>query len=225
VAVFDLYSYPGTSEVPAGEEIVQAAFRPAGGEWQKPVTLSPRCSLTAFSDHPQVAVDPAGDAVATWRCRLAGTERIVLQAARMSPAGGWQAPVTLAEKEKEQGNETLGAPVLALDSHGDAFAAWTAGGYYAGESEMAYRPADGGWQAPETIDATGGEPVLAVNARGDAWALVHQDEGFAAAYRPHGGSWQAPTEVAPRGQSGPYAPDLAVDSQGDAVAVWWEYKG
>lgn len=61
--------------------VVEAARRPAGGEWSEPVDLSERGEAW----HPQVAVDPAGNATAAWS-RKDGTSWIV-QARGLDAAG------------------------------------------------------------------------------------------------------------------------------------------
>ena len=71
--------------------IVQAAARPAGGSFGAPVDLSVAGGNALV---PQVAIDPAGDAVAVWT-RFNGSNVIVQAAAR--PAGGsFGAPVDLS---------------------------------------------------------------------------------------------------------------------------------
>ena len=64
-----------------GGRVVEAARRPAGGEWSEPVDLS------AGGDawNPQIAVDPAGNATAAWS-RKDGTSWIV-QARGLDAAG------------------------------------------------------------------------------------------------------------------------------------------
>ena len=219
VAVFAVYSYPGTSEIPADDEVVQAAVRPAGGSWQKAVNLSSGCEISAFSMNPHLAVAASGEVVASWRCQAAGTKRIMAQAAYMPTGGGWQAPVNLAEATQEGGKETLSSPNVVLDSQGNAFTGWS----YDGTSEVAYRPAGDSWQTSTDIAEAGGTPELAVDGQGNAYALVTQNEELAIADRPSGSTWQAPVEIAPKdSEGGPYQPELAVDSQGEAVVIWWQ---
>ena len=222
VAVFAVYSYPGTREIPADDEVVEAAVRPAGGSWQKAVNLSSGCEISGFSLNPHLAVDANGDAVANWRCHTAGTKQILAQAAYMPAGGGWQAPVNLAEAIEEGGKETLSSPNVVLDSQGNGFAGWS----YNGTSEAAYRPAGDSWQTSTDIAEGGGTPELAVDGQGDAYALVDQNEQLAIAERPSGSGWQAPVEIAPKdSEGGPYQPELAVDSQGEAVVIWWQDDG
>lgn len=64
-----------------GSRVVEAARRPAGGEWSEPVDLS----KPGEAWNPQVAVDPAGNATAAWS-RKDGTSWIV-QARGLDAAG------------------------------------------------------------------------------------------------------------------------------------------
>jgi len=45
---------------------VQAAMRPAGGDFSKPVNLSPAFRETAFTATPDVAISPSGSAIVVW---------------------------------------------------------------------------------------------------------------------------------------------------------------
>ena len=64
-----------------GGRVVEAARRPARGEWSEPIGLSPRGDAW----NPQIAVDPAGNATAAWS-RKDGTSWIV-QARGLDAAG------------------------------------------------------------------------------------------------------------------------------------------
>jgi sugar lactone lactonase YvrE len=205
-------------------ETVQAAVRPAGGSWEAPVDLSAACEPNPFTSHPQLALDAKGDLLAAWRCYKSGH---VSEQTAWRPAGrSWQASVALAEAAEECPGglcrETLGALRIAMDPAGEAFAGWVG---KEGASQVAFRSTDESWQAPVAIAAGGGGPQLAVDGNGNAYALVDHNEGLAVAYRPAAGGWQAPVQVVSRDrEGGPYAPQLAVDAQGDEVLVWsgWE---
>ena len=77
--------------------VVQAATLPAGGTWQTPVDLS-EAGLDAGS--PDVALNPAGDAVVTWSAAasaIVGSKSAVIQATVRPTGGTWQAPVDISE--------------------------------------------------------------------------------------------------------------------------------
>ncbi len=200
--------------------IVQAALRPAGGVWQAPANLSgPGENATA----PRVALDPQGNAVAVWS-RSNGTT-FVVQASQLPAGGTWQPPVDLSVPEFG------GDQRVALDPQGNATAVWDR---YDGTNfivQAALRPAGGTWQAPVDLSQPGQDaspPQLAVDPRGNAipiWVRYDGNHFIAqAAVHPAAGSWQTPVDLSTPGQSA-LDPQVAVDPQGDAVAVWDRSNG
>ena len=201
--------------------IVQAALRPAGGAWQAPIDLSVP-GQDAFD--AVVALDAQGVATAVWD-RFNGSNHIVQAAIR--PWGGvWQAPVDLSVAGGD-----AGIPQVALDAHGDATAVWIRSDGTNYIVQAAIRPAGGTWQAPVDLSVPGQEarePGIAVNAQGDATAIWRRSNGtnyiVQSATRPAGSTWQAPVDLSVAGQSA-LGPRVAVDSQGDATAVWQRPNG
>ena len=201
--------------------IVQAALRPAGGAWQAPVDMSAP-GQDAFD--AVVVLDAQGVATAVWD-RFNGSNHIVQAAIR--PSGGvWQAPVDLSVA----GGDAV-IPQVALDAHGDATAVWIRSNGTNYIVQAAIRPAGGTWQAPVDLSVPGHEarePGIAVNAQGDATAVWRRSNGtdyiVQAAIHPAGGTWQAPVDLSATGQSA-LGPQVAVDSQGDATAVWQRPNG
>jgi hypothetical protein len=144
---------------------------------------------------------------------------------------GWLPPVDLSEPA-----EHTGAPQVVLDSEGDATAVWDRWDGSQTVVESAYRPAGEGWEAPVDISATelsggvavaGGSaqsPRIAVDGAGDVtvvferWAvggIVVQS-----AERPAGGAWTVPVGLDEPVNSANPEPWVAVDTAGDAIAVW-----
>jgi hypothetical protein len=194
------------------------------GGWLAPVDLS------AGQIDPQVAVDGQGNAVAVWASSNA-TNDIVQAAAR--PAGGaWQAPTT-----PSTAGQNAEAPQVAVDGQGNAVAVWERhipanDGGTDSIVQAAARPAGGAWQAPVNLSAAGRDafiPQVAVDGQGDAVAVWTSFDSSAtaivqAAARPAGGAWQAPVNLSAAGQNA-QNPQVAVDGQGNAVAVWPGFDG
>jgi hypothetical protein len=218
-AVWEAYS----SSVPEGDAhfSIQAAFRPAGGTWQAPVDLSP--VEAPGSVHPSLAVDAQGDEMVTWN-RAEGPGGGPVQAVFRPAGGAWQAPVDVT-----QGNEWGDFSQVSFDKQGNALAMWQGDGL-----QSAFRPAGGTWQPPAIVgsELVGGSD-FAVDGRGDAVAVWDSwTEGFLshrvvqAAFKSAGGEWQTPVDLSgePRGEDWRwepyYGPQVAIDEQGDAVAVW-----
>jgi hypothetical protein len=197
----------------ADETAIQAASRPAGGDWQAPVDVS-EPSVTASDEEPWVAADERGDVTAVWK-----REGVVQSALR--PAGeGWQAPVDVSEP----GVEAL-TPQAAADAAGDATAVWMIEVEGRLLPRTAYRPAGGDWGAPTDIadGEEGGDPQIALDAHGDTLVVWTGNGGGGAAlrgaYRPAGAEWQAPVAISAGGEEVQF-PRLALDAHGDALVVW-----
>ena len=153
------YRYNGTIDV------VQSAFRPAAsGIWQEPVRVS---AAGAEALQPALAMNPEGDAVATWtHVSGGGTELIIQAAMRPAASGAWQEPVSLSAKG--QGAVT---PSVSIDPQGDAVAVWDRSGIIQGAARPA---ASGSWQEPVNLSVEGEEglePKTAIDPQGNAVAV------------------------------------------------------
>jgi PKD repeat protein len=204
---------------------IQAAFRPAGGAWQGPETLSLPDGGDESAEDVSVGLDGHGDAVAVWQLYTGYT--FVVEAAYRPAGGTWQAPVYLTPEEIPG---TGRDPQVAVDEQGDAIAIWNRGGPFGGPVQESFRPAGGTWQAP--VDVTDGQygdrPQVAFDKQGEALALWsgvgrRNKEGqyeweLLSSLMPAGGEWQAPVEVSAPGLAG--EPSVAVNGQGAVAAVW-----
>jgi PKD domain len=203
-------------------QMIQAAVRPAGSEtWQAPVGLS---AVGENASIPQVAVDPQGDAVVVWTGSNGGN-RIVEATTRGGVSSMWQAPVALSSSSDEASE-----PEVAIDPQGNAVAVWQTS---TGTNEIidaAFMSAGSGvWQSPVAVSIGGtsliGEfPQVALDPQGDAVAVWDQSNGSdyiveAAVRSAASGAWQVPTQLSPTGENS-YLPQVAVDPQGNAVAIW-----
>jgi hypothetical protein len=93
----------------------EVASLPLGGAWTEPITIAERLSVEGAQ--PQIAVDPAGRAMAVWTA-WDGTARAV-EAASGAVTGSWEDPVTISPP----GSWSQRAQV-AMDSAGNAAAVW-----------------------------------------------------------------------------------------------------
>jgi hypothetical protein len=201
--------------------IVQAALHPAGGSWQEPVNVS---LPGRTAELPRVAMDAAGDAVAVWE-RFNGAN-IVIQSASLPAGGKWSEPERISEKGSE-----AGAPEVASDAAGDAFALFERSNGVNEIAEVAERPAGGSWQPAVPLSPPGrdgGEAHVAVDAGGDAAAIWQLAGGphliIEAATRAAGGAWGAPVELSAPEATGT-SPHIALAGPADALAVWTLAEG
>ena len=173
---------------------------------------------------PQVAVDPAGDAVAVWS-RSDGANEIVQAASR--PAGGaWTGAVDLSVAGRDAVE-----PAVAIDSAGNAVAVWSRSNGSRTVVQTATMAAAGGWSAP--IDLSNAEsnaeaPQVAVAPNGEAvivWSLFNgANQIVQAASRPAGGTWTGAVDLSVAGRDA-VEPAVTIDSAGNAVAVWSRSDG
>jgi hypothetical protein len=207
---------------------IESSTRSSGGIWSPPVTLS---ANGVRGDWPQVAVDSQGNATAVWASRASNGRRIRIQSRRIQtatrPAGGtWSAPVSISKA----GHRHVQDPQIAVSPQGEATAIWqrSNGSYLVVQG--ATRPAGGSWSRPVDITTghgRGGQHLqLVVDSRGNATAIwegydTRPGPNFAiqAAKHSPGGAWSRPADIS-RWTKGLGEPQIAVDSQGRATAIW-----
>jgi PKD domain-containing protein/PASTA domain-containing protein len=194
---------------------VQAAQRPAAGAWSAPQDISGTCIA---AQAVELAVSPAGKAVAVWECPKGGNT--VVQATTGRRGGSWSAPHDLSAPGHD-----AHVPQVALDRAGNALAVWMRSNGTDVIVQAALQRATGAWLAPEAVSRPGFDvdrPDVALDARGNGVAVWQSSDGFnsivQAATRTAAGSWSTPQPL----WSGGYAerPQVGVDSAGEAVAVW-----
>ena len=202
--------------------IIQSSSRSAGGGWSPPVDLS---AAGRSATEPQVAVDPAGNAVAVWS-RTNGSHTVIQGASK--PAGGdWTPVLDLSDSERNAVE-----PDVAVDPAGNAVAIWSR---FDGSDDIvqgALLPRGGsGWSEPidlSTVGEDADEPRVAVDGAGNAVAVWSRLEGSntiaQAAYRGSGATWGTPKDLSKAGGNAK-EPQLAVDPAGSAVAVWSRTTG
>ena len=144
-----------------------------------------------------------------------------------APAGSWQAPVEISAPAEQTSDRQVG-----IDADGNAVAVWLtdSDGNNTSKSAVyaARRPAGGRWGAPVRVSAADGvvsAVQITVDEGGNAMVVWQRsfpprEVSFVeSAARPAGGTWQRPEQVSKAG-SGSTGPHVAIDGQGDAVAVW-----
>jgi len=189
--------------------------------WLKPKDIS--AANEVVDGRPDVAADPAGNAIAVWERHTGGKE--IVEASERPAGGDWSEPEILSVPG-EEGEQSQ----VAIDEAGNAIAVWvTADGVSSFVIRSAVRPPGGAWSEPEDVSDTisaAGSPMLAIDAASEAvavWtAFDNPDVIVQAAVRSASGEWSEPDDISPAGEDVTplEAPDVAIDAAGNAIAVW-----
>jgi hypothetical protein len=172
-----------------------------------------------------VAMDPNGNAVAVWS--QSDGVRTNIWANRYAPAAGWGT----AELIETDNADRASSPQVELDPAGNAIAVWNQrDGIRTNIWSNRYTPT-GGWgtaQLIETDDAgEAGGAKVAIDANGNALAVWGQNDGvrwhiWSSRYTPAGG-WTTAELIQTDGAVA-FAFDVAMNPNGNAVAVWYAYQ-
>jgi hypothetical protein len=207
IAAWTLDENPGAQN--AGDLRVQASYRPAGGGFGAPVTLSAGGEDAA---EPQVAISRAGhgEAIVAW------TRGDDVEASSFDHHG-FSASETVSDEAQSSFQ-----PQVAIDNGGDAVAVWTRFDGPNQEVQAAFRPDDGSFGAPKPISDAGEdsfEPQVGMDAAGNALSAwtVSSDFHVESAFAPAGGSFGSTSVLSDPDSS---QPDVAVSQQGRAIVVW-----
>jgi hypothetical protein len=200
-------------------------FTTRDGLWADPVLIEIRNASSAL--FPQVAVGPNGEAVAVWQ--QADGIRDSIWANRFTPTAGWGV-AELIEADNE-GNAFR--PQVAVDPNGNAVTVWhQSDGTRFNIWANRFTPTTG-WGAAELIETDNAgdasSPQVAVDPNGNAVAVWHQSDGtrtniWANRFTPSAG-WGAAEPIETDNAGGASSAQVAVDPNGNAVAVWHQSDG
>jgi hypothetical protein len=185
-----------------------------------------------FLERPFIAVNDASDAEVVFREIDTTPNPDIIKA--LSYNGAWSGPNVIATAGATATNLIL--PIVAIDSSGNAIAIWVAQDTLAGtyDIESAYST-DGFASSTLTTLSTGNVPLIAIDntisyftdvafdASGDAVAVWMAGPGDgtqtvqASTFQTL--AWSPPVTISDSGTNGTF-PQVAVDSAGDAWAVW-----
>ena len=175
---------------------------------------------------PQIAFNAGGNAVAVW-AQYDGTEFSIY--ANYYVAGtGWGTAQLI-----EVGNDFAYDPSVAIDAGGNAIAVWHQfSGVTLHIHSNRYVPGSG-WGTVQQIEFGGSHaytPQIAIDASGDAMAVWYQFDGGGVvqsirANRYVAGVGWGTAELIEAGGFNAYNPQIAVDTGGNAMAVWSQFDG
>jgi len=203
------------------QSTIGARVRTPSGEWGPIETLSPE---GAFYTDVDVAVGPAGEAVAAWsvvpRYASIGGYRIE---GSFKPAGGnWEPSVTISKISEPGINRDSYSPQVAIAPTGQIVAAWNS--YDGGDGRWTIQVAEkqgNHWSAPQVVSGER-EPSFPKLTAGTAGATViwegeEDEKKWIEAANQEGGEWAEPVELSGPGS---YGPEIGADGAGAAVAIW-----
>lgn len=179
-------------------------------------------------DVPQVAMDGSGNAIAVWR-QFDGTRANIMANRYVAATNSWG----MAELIETDNAGHAGVAQVAMDSSGNAIAVWRQSDG-SRQNIWANRYVVGtGWgtaQLIETDNADSAEvPQIAMDGSGNAIAVWMQSDGtrwntWANRYVV-GSGWGVAQLIETDNAGGTNNPQVAVDSSGNAVAVWNQSDG
>ncbi|HUW12953.1 MAG TPA: right-handed parallel beta-helix repeat-containing protein [Anaerolineae bacterium] len=213
------------------------SFRPVGGDWAPNVKVNDDTSGRHHS--PAIEVDGPGNAYAVWEGTPTFWPHDIYFDYRSAEAN-WGADAKVNDNPKDADH---GEPAIAVDSTGSAYLLWVD---YRNDPDGAcnetcytdiyfsHRPAAGSWGPNVKVNddaGTGSQwwPSIALDSAGNAFAVWVDGRGgnddIYFSYRPAGGIWGANIKVNDDvGSARQYRPVIAVESSGDAYAIWWDNR-
>ena len=177
-----------------------------------------------YALYPQIAFDSSGNALAVWY-QDDGTHTNIW--ANRFNGSSW-GTAQLIETDNARHADS---PQIAFDSSGNALAVWR---QYDGSRDniWANRFNGSSWGTAELIEienaGTANSPQIAFDSSGNALAVWYQSDGTRHniwANRFNGSSWDTAELIESNNAGYAYRPQIAFDSSGNALAVWYQHDG
>jgi len=219
----------------AGYGVWSNRFMPSGG-WEAAERIEATEGDSALGT--DVAMDPQGNALVVWRrWNAQGDPTDTFWANRFTPAAGWETEERI--ERNDQGSS--GSPRVAMDPQGNAMAVWP---QWSGTQENVWSnrfTSSDGWGMAERIegntDYDASNPQVAMDSQGNAiavWATsITKHYGdvvetntyhiWSNRFTPASG-WGSPERVDEH-EDNALNPHVAMDAQGNAIAVWQHHDG
>lgn len=174
-------------------------------------------------EQPRVAIDDEGSASVIWRA----TEDVPnLRSWRYTVVSGWEE----TEFVNPDAASAAYTPDVAMDANDTTLVVWNE---YDGTNydlwSSRFTP-DEGWASavPVQLESESNAPTLAVNPSGDTlvvWSQTHeQQHDVWASGSAAGIGWTSPESIQSVGSDLGQEPDLAIDPEGNGIAVWHQYR-
>lgn len=182
---------------------------------------------------PEIALDTNGNGLVVWSGSKSYPPNLyyVIMANRYTPAGGWETDQCIFDDFLLYSY----SPRVAMDANGNGLAVWhtfsVLGATRAPPADSfmfsRYTP-EGGWEMPHFLNGYGYQRIrISLDANGNGMAVMIGDSGILARrYTPEGG-WEELKKISngDSGTSPDSAPQIALDPNGDGLAVWSQSDG
>ena len=190
--------------------LLMSASQPVGGSWGTATALTASTVTNA-----SIGVDGSGNVTALW------LEGGVVETAALPFGGTWSSATTISQSGAS-------SPALAVDSTGNAVAVWARGGFIESSTQLV----GGSWGVVNMLSSGGSEdvPQVAISANGTVVAVWHSAaSGLNAPYyslkQISVGTWQTAAVITITSAAIHHDyPHVAIDSNGNAAAIWFRYK-
>lgn len=198
-------------------------YTPVGG-WETAEIID-----AVSGSSPKVVVDASGNAIALWTEGDGGV-RLSLWGNRYTPTGGWGTAELI---EMDDAGSAGGVSRPVANPSGNVQVAWVQRENAPTRVWANRYPVGVGWGVAGPIDAittSGSSPAhLAVDPGGNVMAVWSQSDGmrtniWANRYTPANG-WGVPERIEANNAGPARVPQVALDSSGNAVAVWAHDEG
>ncbi len=176
---------------------------------------------------PQIAIDVGGNALAVWQ-QLDGT-RFNIWSNRYTVGQGWGAAALI---ETDNASSAFD-PQIAFDTGGNALTVWSQSDGTRTNIWSNRYTAGIGWSTPTLIETDNAGntygPQIAIDADGNALAVWYQSDGtrfniWSNRYTA-GTGWGTAVLVETDNAGRAYDPQIAIDANGNALAVWYQSDG
>lgn len=177
---------------------------------------------------PRVALDTNDAALVVWQ-KFQQPESDGVFSARGSSDGRWSTVWRI-----DATANTPDDPRVGVDAQGNGVAVWGEGITRERREIWANRfTVDGGWGMAVRLDSENAgdaeRPQLAVNPSGHAVAVWHQSDGVReniwSSWLTSDGEWEDPVLIEHNDAGHAGRPQVAMDPQGNAIAVWYQDDG
>jgi hypothetical protein len=178
--------------------------------------------------NPQIAFDSNGNAMAVWQ-QDDGTRTNIWANSFDSSTNTWQTAELI---EIDNAGDAF-SPQIAFDSNGNAMAVWSQDdGTQTNIWANRFDSSTNTWGTAELIEADAGSafsPQIAFDSNGNAMAVWSQDDGtqtniWANRFDSSTNTWGT-AELIEADAGSAFSPQIAFDSNGNAMAVWYQHDG